>query len=187
MSKYIALLFCGCLVACSGIKVLVDDGNQFDPRANESFAWLWEPMKINAARISNDAILDKVIRARLDEKLQSKGYQPTTKGSADFLVSYTFLRQPLHTLSPGKAATTDPTEVWVSSGRIGDNTLYSYQSLGVYERGSLMVILEDKSGKVIWQGAVSKMIEYQELDESRVNSIADKALDKLLAHLPNKQ
>jgi Domain of unknown function (DUF4136) len=187
MHKYLIIFLCGLVVACSDIKVHINTNNSFNQEEYSSFAWLWGPIKSNTVRETSDIIFDRVLRKQLEQELISKGYSPTSKETADFLVSYTIVKSTSDIMGAGEAPTTNPTKVRFESGHVDASSIHKYESHGIYERGTLMIILENKSGAVIWQGAVSKLVEYQDKSEVQADKSVRKKLKKLLIHLPKKQ
>lgn len=163
------------LVGCAGDKMLVRA--ELDPAANvgvyRTFAWLPVKPGIPGEPRRDNVLLDRDIRATVDETLRQKGYAKADSGTPDFLIGYR----------------ADIKEKAINSVR----DYYEYRQLGGkeavtdayvfgHEEGTLSLdVVDGRSGRLVWRASATAVVDPTE----RKTRIAE-ALRKMLAQFPSR-
>jgi hypothetical protein len=175
------------LAACSSISVQHD----FDPKADfSSFkSYAWTPLPANTAgdpRVDN-ALVESRIIAAIDSQLASKGFQKSSSGSADFLVSYAVAvnrRMGAHVIDRYYAYPTP----YYAGGRYGYPWMGSIAQPEVrvyeYDEGTLIVdILDARSKGLVFRGAAQATLRENPTPDQSTQRI-NEAVAKILSKFP---
>lgn len=147
-------LLLACLGCSSGVAVNADYDTSADFAKYKTYAWLDEvlpPDKIPEGLGADSDIVDRRIRASLNEEMAAKGFSATTS-DPDLVIFY-------HIGIEDKVDVTDWGYSYASTGRYwGWNTrnvdTYAYQE------GTLIVDFVDAKSKVlVWRGTAQKVLE----------------------------
>jgi hypothetical protein len=169
-------------VACSGLSVLSD----FDPNANftgfQTFQWLPDT-ESDGAGMAQDPLIDRRIRAAIDDDLQAKGFRSVDDG-ADFAVGYQLsTREEVSytTMHSGWGTHGYRSGGWGRSMSMGTST--TRQNTSTVGQLLIAVFAED-SKEMVWRGTGEKTVSNrQQSPEDSQNSIND-IVSKIMETFP---
>lgn len=173
------------LTACTGTKVKVKI-DEFSATAHQAYAWGAEPIK-NDIRKGSYFYLDHYVRRFVDRALAAKGYQLSAKAEADFVVEYRYLQHS----TPDQGGIISPLDAqdaaWDNGRDVNETALYHHYVPAEILRGNLAILLDDaKTGKTIWQGVASKIVEGDINDKRAIKRAMEHIIPKLLASVPSR-
>ena len=169
------------LTACSTLQVTSD----FDPSANftklKTFAWeVPAKEKTGNVRLDNP-ILEKRIKANVENVLAAKGFTKLDSGTPDFYIGY-------HVALQDKVSVSSMNNYYGYAPGWGWNYAYAggvdvYQ----YEQGSLTLdIVDSASNQLIWRGSAQAEVDQFAKDEKK-KALLEEAITKILSGFPPKK
>lgn len=181
----LVVLLLSLLTACIGTKVKVKT-NEFNATAYQTYAWAAEPIKKDI-RKDPYFYLDQYLRRSVDRTLSHKGYQLVARAEADFVVEYRYLQSS----TPDQGGIISPLDeqntAWDMGRDVNETALYHHYVPAEILRSNLMILLDDtKTGKTVWQGVASKIIEGDVNDKSVIKHAMELIIPKLLASVPTR-
>lgn len=179
------------LSGCSSVQVDTTPNDRFEAGNYVTYNWL--AAALDASGVATDPLyaLDPTLRASVDQKLASKGYQRVDRGG-DFQVIYQFKAS----ISEGalSSAATDAAnqDNPISSqdlviNRRPDQALIdnAYALSGPREVTSILLTFTDGSTQSpVWAAGMSKVVDYANFDAKRMSASVDKAVNRALGRLP---
>lgn len=179
------------LSGCSSVQVDTTPNDRFEAGNYVTYNWL--AAALDASGVATDPLyaLDPTLRASVDQKLASKGYQRVDRGG-DFQVIYQFKAS----ISEGalSSAATDAAnqDNPISSqdlviNRRPDQALIdnAYALSGPREVTSILLTFTDGSTQnPVWAAGMSKVVDYANFDAKRMSASVDKAVNRALGRLP---
>ena len=180
------------LGGCSSFQVDTTPNDRFE--AGSYATYHWQAAALEPSGVATDPLyaLDPTLRASVDRKLASKGYQLVDQ-NGDFQITYQFKAS----ISDGalSVAATDANnqDIPVSSqdlviNRRADQALIdnAYALSGPKEVTSVLVTFTDgNTQNPIWAAGMSKVVDHANFDAKRMSSSIDKAVNRALGRLPN--
>jgi len=164
------------LAGCSRITVTTDHDASANFGALHTYAWRPGPQQGVGDPRFDSTLLDKRVRAAVDQVLVSKGYRAAAPGTtADFLVGY-------------HAVVRQKTSVQTI------NRWYGYRVGGLpggpgsyartYDEGTLLIdVIDPSTMQLLWRGSGTGVVDPQASPEKREQRIND-AVDRILADFP---
>lgn len=179
------------LSGCSSVQVDTTPNDRFEAGNYVTYNWL--AAALDASGVATDPLyaLDPTLRASVDQKLASKGYQRVDRGG-DFQVIYQFKAS----ISEGalSSAATDAAnqDNPISSqdlviNRRPDQALIdnAYALSGPREVTNILLTFTDGSTQnPVWAAGMSKVVDYANFDAKRMSASVDKAVNRALGRLP---
>ncbi len=143
------------VAACSGIPVSHDFEQGFDFSGMKTFAW--EPNETNSWGLAaSNQLVDRRIRAAIENNLTSQQFSQVDAAEADFLVSYNVVvdqRIRSSNLSGGVSMGRS------SRGRHGSIGVSTGSTIHTYEQGTLYIdVVDVASDKLVWRGVSSQAL-----------------------------
>ena len=165
-SCLLIVLTCSPLLSCSSVPVHTD----YDRTANfdklQTYSWSPPSAEQEDRRSHKDPQVLSRIQAAIDRQLDRQGYQ-RVKENPDFLVTF-------HASTKERATRARP-----SRGHDRRE-----QRLNRYEEGSLIVeILNPGTGNLMWQGVGTKVVDWQDDEETKTKAV-NEAVQKILERFP---
>ncbi len=168
------------LTACSSYSVKYD----FDPGAGfhayRSFDWYAASRKAQGRKADEHPLLDKRVRAAVEQQLQAKGYRRETTADPDFLIAY----YPVYRTRRVRTGTSVGFGGWGwrRPWGYGVGTRFSTSEVHSYKEGTIVLeIVDFKSNQLVWQasaeGALTRLDDPQEAQE-QVNRAVKDLLDR---------
>ena len=184
----LALLTLG---GCSNVQVDTTPNDRFE--AGNYTTYHWQAAALDPSGAASDPLyaLDPTLRASVDNKLASKGYQRVDAGG-DFQVIYQF-KASISDGALGMAATdANSQDIPVSSqdlviNRRADQALIdnAYALSGPREITSILLTFTDGSSQnPVWAAGMSKVVDHANFDAKRMTASIDKAVNRALGRLP---
>lgn len=163
------------VAACGGgaMRVTSQTAPAADLGRYRTYAWR-TPAPADAGRDLRDpgGLLDWRVRGAVDRGLAAKGYTPAGAGRPDFLVDYDVRVTDNNTESFSE---------WVEYRRLGGTSGLGTAFVSGFEEGSLiLVVLDGRSGDLVWRGAATAVLE-----SARQSERVDEAVRLVLARLPD--
>jgi len=179
------------LGGCSGVQVDTTPNDRFE--AGNYVTYNWQAAALDASGISSDPLyaLDPTLRASVDQKLASKGYQ-RVDADGDFQIIYQFKASISEGALSMAATDANNQDIPVSSqdlviNRRADQALIdnAYALSGPREVTSILLTFTDGSTQnPIWAAGMSKVVDHANFDAKRMSSSVDKAVNRALGRLP---
>jgi hypothetical protein len=167
------------LQGCSGITVSQDYEKEYDFAGLKTFAW--KPNDVDDYGIKDNQLVDKRIRAAIENTLLAKSYRLVDSLNPDFFISYHLsVEQKIKSsgVSGGVAIGRS------SYGGFGGIGLSTGPDIRAYDQGTLLIDvtipLEDK---LVWRGIGTQSVsEHSTPEESTAN--INETVEKILAQFP---
>lgn len=177
------------LTACSSMNTSWD----YNPDTNFSQfkTFAWTTADNDGSKYHLDGLMDERVRHAVDNAMQAKGLKMVAKDKADILVNYL-------------TKVNTKVDVNTFTNYYGYNPYYSYYNPGwgwgapwgtipvtetqvrEYNVGTLIIdIIDAKTNKLVWRGALGDIIKDKKTPEQRVEFI-NKAVNEILANFPPK-
>lgn len=163
MKRVALLLVVAVVLGACGVPVAVEsDPGQRRP-GWKTWSWLSRPPV--AQGDTTYAAIDARVRSSLERELAARGFRRVEREKPDFLITYyAAVEKPIRAESVAYAAGGP------SQGRAG------VDASGAYPQGTLIVdVLDPRTGKLVWRGAGSKVIQPEQDAEQRSARIDDAA------------
>ena len=178
MKKLLLLaLSSGLLVGCSSVSVSRDYDTATDFSSLKTFAWQHaeQPLTGNP-RIDND-LNDVRIRRAVATVLSAKGFQPSARAEATFLVAYFVdYKRKLDSSSFSFGLGTGGHGRY---GGVGYNT-----GISEHEEGNLTIDILDATEQMIWRGVGTRSV-YGGSDPEKATRLVNHAVEKILKKFPS--
>ena len=179
------------LSGCSSVQVDTTPNDRF--AAGNYVTYNWQAAALDASGIATDPLyaLDPTLRAAVDQKLASKGYQLVDRGG-DFQVIYQFKASITEGALSTAATDANNQDNPISSqdlviNRRPDQALIdnAYALSGPREVTSILLTFTDGSTQdPVWAAGMSKVVDYANFDAKRMSASVDKAVNRALGRLP---
>lgn len=170
----------GLLTGCSSVSVNRDYDTAVNFSTLKTFAWqhAGQP-ETGDPRIDND-LNDERIRAAVGATLAMKGFRPTERENADFLVAYFVEHQ--RKLSSGSMSVGMGRSSYGRHGGVGYST-----GVSEYDQAILTIdMLNPANEKMIWRG-VGTRSTYEGSNPKKSTKIVNEAVSKILKKFPPKK
>ena len=184
----LALLTLG---GCSSVQVDTTPNDRFE--AGNYATYHWQAAALDPSGAASDPVyaLDPTLRASVDNKLASKGYQRVETGG-DFQVIYQFKASISEGALSMTATDANNQDIPVSSqdlviNRRADQALIdnAYALSGPREVTSVLLTFTDgNSQSPVWAAGMSKVVDHANFDAKRMTASIDKAVNRALGRLP---
>lgn len=163
------------IVGCSGDKMLIRA--ELDPAANvavyRTFAWLPVEPGIPGEPRRDNILLDRDIRAIVDQALLQKGYVQAASGTPDFLIGYR-----ANIKDKAVNSIRDYYEYRKAGGKEAVTDAYVFG----HQEGTLgLEVVDGHSRQLVWRASATAVVDPTE----RKTRIAE-ALHKMLAQFPSR-
>ena len=179
------------LSGCSSVQVDTTPNDRFEAGNYVTYNWL--AAALDASGVATDPLyaLDPTLRASVDQKLASKGYQRVDRGG-DFQVIYQFKASITEGALNTTATDANNQDNPLSSqdlviNRRPDQALIdnAYALSGPREVTSILLTFTDGSTQdPVWAAGMSKVVDYANFDAKRMSASVDKAVNRALGRLP---
>lgn len=162
VGPYVGLLAAIALTGCASIPVNTDFERDVPFASFHSFAWRAPASRpAGSTPVWDSEIFGQRVARAVRRTLVARGYRPAAAGSADFIVTY---------------ATTQHQRVRGSTLGFGYWTgpLFFDQDIAVqsYEEGTLILdVLDARTGKVVWRGWSSGVIDQNHMGSRTVDEV----------------
>jgi hypothetical protein len=170
------LLALATVLGCTGNKMLIRA--ELDPAANvgtyRTFAWLPVQPGIPGDPRQDNIILDRDIRATVDQSLVEKGYVKASSGTPDFLIGYRadIREKVIHSIL-------DYYEYRQAGGTDAVTDAYVFG----HEEGSLTLdVVDGRSRQLVWRASATAVV-----DPTQRKTRIEEALRRMLAQFPSPQ
>ncbi|MDB2351620.1 DUF4136 domain-containing protein [Luminiphilus sp.] len=181
------------LGGCSGVQVDTTPNDRFEAGNYVTYNWQAAALDIEASGVTTDPFyaLDPTLRASVDQKLASKGYQLVDRGG-DFQVIYQFKASITEGALSTAATDANNQDNPISSqdlviNRRADQALIdnAYALSGPREVTSILLTFTDGSTQnPVWAAGMSKVVDHANFDAKRMSASVDKAVNRALGRLP---
>lgn len=188
----LAVISLSALSACSSMK----SSSDYDPAINfseiKTFAWVEQKSQENSYHLNG--LMDKRVRAAVDNQLAQKGLKLTNAETADVLVNY------LTKVDKKINVDTFNTNYGYNPYGYGYNPYgYGYgwgmsramntqTTVREYEVGTLILDMVDReSGRLIWRGTVADTIQNDNTPNERVGIVNEAVASMLMAYPPKPE
>ena len=179
------------LSGCSSVQVDTTPNDRFEAGNYATYNWL--AAALDASGVATDPLyaLDPTLRASVDQKLASKGYQRVDRGG-DFQVIYQFKASISEGALSSEATDAANQDNPISSqdlviNRRPDQALIdnAYALSGPREVTNILLTFTDGSTQnPVWAAGMSKVVDYANFDAKRMSASVDKAVNRALGRLP---
>ena len=163
------------MLSCTAIDTKFNYSDDTNFSNYKSYAWLYDNIIIDIG--DGLAILDLPapgVNEYVDEKMQDKGYHQD-RSEPDFLLIVHFGIKEMVDIQD----TTPQTKDNYVAGRIKVN-------VEMYTEGTIVIdIIDTKSLDLVWRGTATKESD-EKINEMKIESNIESAIDKLLAKFPPK-
>ena len=170
----LALVLC---IGCATVQVSTDHDPDYDFSGKTSYAWLDQRSGVQGDRQDVSSLIDRRIRASVEEELATKGLSQRNRAGAALLVTYR--------LSIEEKFDVDTYTTGVGYGpgwygRVGNTQTVVRE----YDQGTLLIDLVDaSSNQLVWRGTgEARLSEYRSPEEREVR--IRKAVAEILASFP---
>ncbi|NOQ88961.1 MAG: DUF4136 domain-containing protein [Gammaproteobacteria bacterium] len=167
--------------ACSGIKVSQDYEQDYDFSGLKTFSW--KPNENNEYGITGNDLVEKRIRAAIQNNLLAKNYTQIDTGKPDFYISYhVTIEQKISSSNVSGSVSLGRS----SRGRYGGIGISSGSQVKAYDQGTLLINVTDvENNKLIWRGISTQSVaEHSDPDKSTV--LINETVEKVLSQFPPK-
>jgi len=174
--RFALLLPLALLLGCSGYSVSYD----YDVTASFGRYRTFDYYTSKKGTGGTTSLMDKRVRASVEQELQAKGFVMETRNDPDFLVTYYPI---VHERKV--RTTTRVTTGWGFRpvyGRVGVST----SRVNRYKEGTIVIeIVDFKTNQLIWQGAAADALTGLKSPED-ADEVVPKAVRDILAKFPPK-
>lgn len=164
------------LTACSGYSVKYD----FDPGASfrgyRAFDWYAASKRAQGRKADEHPLLDRRVRAAVEQELQAKGYRRETSADPDFLIAY----YPVYRTRRVRTHTSVGVGLggWRRPWGYGVGTRFGTSETHTFKEGTIVLeIIDYKSNQLVWQaraeGALDRLDDPQEAQEQIARAVRD--------------
>lgn len=163
------------LPGCAGNKMVIR--SELDPAANvatyRTFAWLPVPPGIPGEPRQDNIVLDRDIRATVDQSLIGKGYLKASSGTPDFLIGY---RADIREKQVNSIR--DYYEYRQAGGKDAVTDAYVFG----HEEGALILdVVDGRSRQLVWRASATAVV-----DPAQRKTRIEDALRRMLAEFPSR-
>jgi hypothetical protein len=163
-----------------GQQVIIDFDRKHDFRTLKTYEWVvQEKLPIFQAMPDTPDVdleeLDKQIRAGIDKELDKRGFQKSTSGKPDFLISYIAVGEldlDVREYDSGTAPPDVPYGHWRPFYQTGNDVT-------LIRKGTLSIdIIDPEPNRLVWRGKATETFEKPKDLEKKLNKIVKKILKK---------
>ena len=195
MRYSLLVIFCTVFISgCTPLSLSTDYDNSIDFSTFKTYRWHAENNHNAASLKYLDNIMDRRIRATIEQQLQGEGFIQKINDPVDFFVNYSVVvenRTDIHTYNnyngmyPG----------------YGYRSGYGYYGRGMgvtystgtetqvthYQQGTLVIdIIDPKTDQLVWRGAADGRLP-KGTDREKSNKLVQKYVAKILSNFPPKE
>lgn len=180
------LLMWAVAAACSGIQVSQDYDPATDFSRYRTFAWAPEPAPKSGDALIDSPLMDRRIRAAIEQTLKSRGFEAAAGGRADFLITYQLVVRnqiEVTTVGPAFGWGAYPYAYWGYPYPYWGGIDYT-TFINQYQEGTLIIDFTDpETEKLFWRGIGSRRVSQQSTPEKTTAKV-NRAVAEILAQFP---
>ena len=171
------------MAACSGLTVNSD----YDPSANfsafQTYEWLPDA-ESDASELAQDPLVDRRIRAAIDNDLQSKGFRRMDDG-ADFAVGYQVSTREDVSYTTMHSGWGSYGYGWGYWGRGGVGISSSTTRRNVTTVGQLLIgIFDEENKEMVWRGSGEKSISSRQMSPEEMQDELNDIIGRIMESFP---
>ena len=166
------------LVGCYKVRVRTDWDSAVEYSTFQRYHWLEPPVREDASPFADNDLLRKKLRVAIETALDDRGFRSVeTAEEADFLVTWDLTLEEQFRVNGVRSGG------YYGRGSYWGGGLYGTSSVRAYQESTLLIdLLEAGTGKLVWRGWGSGIVETRDRDRSqkRLND----GVRQILAHFP---